>query len=257
MHLIDQCFCAMGNACSVFDGECHAVDASGPRCTLPTALSDSPDAPEEIKADSVEIVTTSVDEMMLHLETLARAEEHLQWQTSYTAILRRVLRLLVETLDYVPGSAALVVVTSVEDMQEVPCDEADGGTLSWELHGVPVHDERFSDRLVEKARLFRGAADLRGFPTNDGFVVSHRTGGVLKAAASFLRGGMLREWSHQSPREDQLTVVDIASLLCCGVVFARSKCGLVMIASAAEIQCGRCFQVRSVEKMSPRGHRIY
>mmetsp|Transcript_81218 Transcript_81218/g.143657 ORF Transcript_81218/g.143657 Transcript_81218/m.143657 type:complete len:622 (+) Transcript_81218:49-1914(+) len=197
----------------------------------------------DMNGEDLEVQTLSCEEVLLRLEIIARAEEaqDVRLASAYASSLRRVLTLMVTTLSSVPGSAALVLVAPDRDISVLEYEMSDSGEKTQELVGVTVHDKRFEKSLSELAWCYSGDVDPRGRPIDSGFVVSHCTGKVVAAGVCFVQKptGIMPRF----PGTEYMSAVDLAASLNRGVVFTRTKQGVVSAFAAAEVQYGRCLQV--------------
>jgi len=183
----------------------------------------------------------------MKLKQLALAEES-QHHAVYARTLQRVLDLLAGPLVNVPGSAALVVVAPEREIEALELDYADEGELTSELAGVNVTDDSFEKSLSSCSWLYSGDIDHEGRPTESAFVVAHETGQVMGALAYFpaQAGGFMSASVN-------MTAVDIANSITRGVVFTRTKRGVVSVYPAAEVQWSRAYEVSTSAQKGANG----
>lgn len=195
------------------------------------------------QTEDLEVSVLDRHELDTKLKQLAYCEES-KHHVPYATILRRVLDLLAGSLANVAGSAAFVVVAPEREIASLEVDYSDEGHLTDELAGVSVTDDRFEKSLSSCAWQYSGEVDQHDRPTELAFVVDHRSGQVLAASAFFpnqVTG--LSIWSGQGP--EHMNAVDLASSMTRGVVFTRSRVGIVNIYAAAEVQWGRALELAS------------
>lgn len=190
-----------------------------------------------MQSEDLEMTVMGREELKAKLKQIASAEEA-KYHAVYAATLARVLDLLTGSLAKVPGSAALVIVAPKREVATLDLDYTDGGQLTQELAGVNVLHESFEKSLSSCAWCYAGEVDQQGRPIESAFVIDHKTGEVTAALAFFQSqsGGFMSA-------DDCMNVVDIASSIGLGVVFSRSKQGIVTVFPAAEVQWSRGFQV--------------
>mmetsp|Transcript_83153 Transcript_83153/g.131214 ORF Transcript_83153/g.131214 Transcript_83153/m.131214 type:complete len:610 (-) Transcript_83153:40-1869(-) len=203
--------------------------------------------------EDLEITALPKEEVMAHLRQLASVEEP-QYSVAYVLVLQRVLELLTGPLSNVPGSAALVLVAPEREIDclEPECD--DDGLLLSELEDITVHDKRFEQSLAQCAWCFSGEVDFRNRPIDTAFAIDHSSGRIVTASACFPNRSsvILPHFSNSEYK----TAVDIAACLDRGVVFTRSKQGVVCAYPAAEVQWGRCLQVAAAHKDLEKGENV-
>lgn len=209
---------------------------------------------KDVYGEDLDITSLSYEEVVTRLRHVAQAEEaeDPKWSGAYAAVLTRVLSLLVKALVTVEGSAALVVVAPEPEIERIDLEQTDGGELTQELSKVTVFDVQFQQSLADAAWCYDGDVDTRGRPTEGGFVVNHTTGQVVAASVSFAPQptGLLA----RLPGAESMSAVDLAASLGRGVVFTRTKQGVVTAFSAAEVQWGRALQVKTVSSSAvPKG----
>jgi len=201
--------------------------------------------------EDLDVSILSHEEVAAKLRQLASAEES-QHHAAYAATLTRILDLLAGPLVDVPGSAALVVVAAEREIEALEPEPTDDGQLTEELRGVSVQDKRFEKCLSACAWCYSGEVDQAGRPTESAFVVNHKTGQVVAASVAFYSN---QNGSVVSGYEN-MNAVDLAMSLTRGVVFARSKQGVVSVYPAAEVQWSRAFQVAPPETKGDSGGSV-
>lgn len=205
------------------------------------------------QAEDLDVQSLPKEEVLAHLKQLAGAEES-QYNVAYALVLQRVLELLTGPLANVPSSAALVVVAPEREIDclEPECD--DDGLLLGELEDITVHDKRFEQSLAQCAWCFSGETDFRNRPIDTAFAIDHCTGRIVAASACFPNRSSVILPNFSST--EYKSAVDIAASLDRGVVFTRSKQGLVCVYPAAEVQWGRCMQVAIAKKDLANGENV-
>jgi tetratricopeptide (TPR) repeat protein len=204
--------------------------------------------------EDLEISALPKEEVLARLKQIASAEES-KYNAQYALVLQRVLDLFTGPLSNVPGAAALVLVAPEREIDclEPECD--DDGLLLGELEAVTVHDKQFEQSLAQCAWCFSGEVDFRNRPLDTAYAIDHSSGRVVAASAYFPThsSAILPQFSKS---EQYKTAVDIAASLDRGVVFARSKQGVVSAYPAAEVQWGRCLQVAAAKKDLESGENV-
>jgi hypothetical protein len=222
-------------------------------CDLPQDCAENyPLAFRRQSFEDMEIAALSKTDIIGRLKQLASGEES-QYHAAYALVLDRVLDLLTVTLANVPGSAVLLVVAPEREIACLEPEYDDDGLLSSELEDVTVHEKRFESSLSQCAWCFSGEVDSRGRPLDSAFAIDHSNGKVLAASAYFpSQATSILRFSGQ----EYMTAVDIAAALDRGVVFTRSKQGIVNVYPAAEAQWGRCLKVAMPKKDLERGENV-
>lgn len=216
---------------------------------------------ENSTTEQVEVLFESQDTLRRRLTNIANADEESSRQAqAYADVLVRVLDALAATMQSFastvgcnlsdPSVLMIVVAPEEEVLDMVVTPEV--LVLTQEPGATSVHDDRFT-KMVSK--LCGGHVSCRRDqdPSAQHIVVSHQSGEILATSAAFqlrtqtycdITGGFGPAASAEARADDKiLGVVDVATVLTRGVVFAAFEQGSIVVLPAVDMVRGRAFRL--------------
>lgn len=186
----------------------------------------------KIAREGLEVVFVSREELAHSLAHAASVEESTSSEATdaYLGVIARLLALLVDELT-VPVFA---VVAPEADVSSVVRMEY---TVKGDVGNV--FGKRFVVDVARAGHEYGGAFDEHGAPLEAAFVVGHRGGEVLVAAAGLQRLSAL----SGGVGGDCLGAAELAALLPRGMAFVRSPAGDVTAFLATEVRQGRALRL--------------
>jgi len=222
---------------------------------------------ENSTTEQVEVLFETQDTLRRRLTNIANADEESSAQAqAYADVLVRVLDALTLTMQSFastvgcnlsdPSVLMIVVAPEEEVLDMVVTPEV--LVLTQEPGATSVHDDRFK-KMVSK--LCGGHVSHRSSrrdqdPSAKHIVVSHSSGEILATSATFqlrkqaycdITGGFGAGVSTDARANDKiLSVVDVATVLTRGVVFAAFEQGSIVVLPAVDMVRGRAFRLVKV-----------